>query len=117
MTALPDEPLFGAIDGTTAEKLRVVADPTHPVGRDVPALFLAACEADAYTHGGLVSVNRVRRLLAADDIPPRRFSALWSAFTGPGRPMRRTGRWIECEGSESGNNGKPYPERRWIGTT
>lgn len=98
-----------------ADLLTLVADVERATGRDVPALFLAACEADAYTHGGLVSVNRVRRLLAADDIPPRRYSALWSHFTGRGKPMVKTGEWEVCSGSTSGNDGRPYPLRRWIG--
>jgi hypothetical protein len=97
-----------------ADLLTLVADTRRPVGRDAPALFLAACEADARAHGGLVSVNRVRERLAAEDIPPRRFSALWSHFTGRDRPMVKTGGWEVCSGSTSGNDGRPYPVRRWV---
>lgn len=104
-----------AIDADTAATLSLVADPDAPVGRDAVAVFLAACEADADRHNGMVSVSRVRALLADADIPPKRLSAFWSHFTGPGRPMRRTGRWEVCEGSPSRNNGKPYPVRRWVG--
>lgn len=99
----------------SADLLELVADTENPVGRDVPALFLAACEADARAHCGLVSVNRVRRLLAAEDIPPRRYSALWSHYTGRGKPMVKTGDWEVCTGSTSGNDGRPYPLRRWVG--
>lgn len=112
MSALRWEP----VDDNTADLLSVLADPSPTIGADVPALFLAACEADAYTHGGLVSVNRVRRLLADADIPARRYSALWSHFTGRGKPMvKAPGEWEVCSGSTSGNDGRPFPLRRWVG--
>lgn len=98
----------------SADLLTLVADVDHPVGRDVPALFLEACEADASAHGGIVSVNRVRERLVDADIPPRRYSALWAAFTGRGKPMVKDG-WETCSGSTSGNDGRPFPLRRWIG--
>jgi hypothetical protein len=98
-----------------ADLLTLVADTERPVGRDAVAAFLAACEADAKAHSGLVSVNRVRERLAAEQIPPRRYSALWARFTGAGKPMTKTGGWEICEGSTSGNDGRPLPIRRWVG--
>lgn len=109
------EPTFEAVDRPTRDKLAIVADPEHPVGRDAVAAFLAACEADARGHGGLVSVNRVRAALVGEQINPRRLSAFWSAFTGKGKPMAKTGGWITCKGSTSGNDGRPFAERRWVG--
>ncbi len=109
------QPEWAPIDDETADLLSLVADPTRPVGRDAVAAFLAACESDARNHGGEVSVNRVRGLLADADIEPRRYSSLWSAFTGDGKPMRRGGGWEICEGSPSGNDGRPLPLRRWVG--
>lgn len=107
--------LFGSIDGTTADKLAVVADPEHPVGRDAVAAFLTACEADHRRHG-YVSVNRVSAALESEGIEHHRYSAFWSRFTGKGRPMRRLpGRFEERQGSKSGNNGRLMPLREWVG--
>lgn len=108
-------PRWAPVDDGTASVLDLIADVKSPVGRDVPALFLAACEADARAHDGIVSVNRVRERLAREDIPPRRYSALWAHYTGHGKPMVKTGDWETCKGSASGNDGRPYPERRWVG--
>lgn len=106
---------FAPVDEPTADLLSLVADVESPIGRDVPALFLAACRRDALAHSGYVSVNRVRALLAGEDIPPRRYSSLWSAFTGRGKPMRKSGEWETCQGSGSGNDGRPFALRRWVG--
>lgn len=108
-------PRFAPVDSDTADLLTLVADADAPVGRDAVAAFLAACEADAEAHGGRVSVNRVRAALAGEDIPPRRYSALWAHYTGRGKPMVKTGEWETCAGSDSGNDGRPYPVRRWVG--
>lgn len=109
------QPQWAPIDDETADLLSLVADPDSPIGRDAPALFLAACESDARAHGGQVSVNRTRALLVNADIEPRRLSSFWGHFTGPGRPMVRTGRWEVCAGSYSRNDGRPLPTRRWVG--
>lgn len=106
---------FSPIDDDTASLLSLVADVEAPIARDVPALFLDACRRDAMAHQGFVSVNRVRFLLAGHDLPPRRYSSLWSAFTGVGKPMLKTGSWETCEGSSSGNDGRPFVLRRWVG--
>lgn len=111
------QPTWSPVDEPTADLLTVLADPHPVIGADVPALFLAACRRDAMAHDGLVSVNRVRELLAGEDIEHHRYSALWSHFTGRGRPMVKTSEWEVCAGSASGNNGRPYPLRRWIGAT
>lgn len=108
-------PTWSPVDDATADLLTLVADEDSPIGRDVPAMFLAACERDARAHDGCVSVNRVRSLLADVDINPRRYSSLWSAFTGRGKPMVKTGEWETCSGSESGNDGRPFVLRRWVG--
>lgn len=108
-------PRFASIDDATDDLLALVADPDHPVGRDAVTAFLAACEVDAQLHGGLVSVNRVRALLAEEDINPRRLSAFWAHFTGPGRPMAVTDEWEFCKGSASHNDGRPFKLRRWVG--
>jgi hypothetical protein len=109
MTTAPQWESTDAVD-----LLTLVADTERPVGRDAVAAFLGACEADAKAHNGFVSVNRVRERLAAEQIPPRRYSALWARFTGTGKPMVKTGGWEICEGSTSGNDGRPYPVRRWV---
>jgi len=112
LAALP----YSTADEQTHDLLALVADVESPVGSDAVALFLTACERDARHHGGLVSVNRVRALLDGEDLEPRRYSSFWSRFTGPGRPMvRLRGQWETCEGSPSGNDGRPYPVRRWVG--
>ena len=117
MTAQPHALLFGALDGTTAAKLAIVADPEHPVGRDTVAAFLAACEADAKAHDGRVSVSRVGAMLPDDITSTTRYSSLWSAFTGRGKPMRRVAGEIDVrEGSASGNNGRMGPAREWVGS-
>lgn len=104
-----------AIDQGTADLLDLIADAESPVGSDAPAAFLAACQADAEAHDGLVSVSRVRALLVDADIPPRRLSSFWGHYTGRGKPMQRTGDWEPCTGSASGNDGRPFPVRRWVG--
>lgn len=114
-------PHWSPVPDETATLLDLLADPNPTVGADVPVLFLNACRRDALAHDGLVSVNRVRRLLAADKIPPRRYSSLWSAFTGRDKPMVKARAadgsqlWEVCEGSASGNDGRPFPLRRWVG--
>jgi len=114
-------PQWSPIEDETADLLALVAEPHPAIGADVPALFLAACKADAEAHDGLVSVNRVRARLADADIPPRRYSALWAHFTGEGRPMRKAYTadgtvplWETCRGSTSGNDGRPFQQRRWV---
>lgn len=96
--------------------LTLVANVPGVVGRDANELFLAACKADAERHGGYVSVNRVRGLLASwrADIPPRRYSAMWFANTGIGKPMVRLRKWEVCAGSTSGNDGRPFALRLWL---
>jgi len=109
-------PVFAPIDEDTNDILHLVADLDSPIGADVPTLFLDACRRDAMAHNGEVSVNRVRALLADADIQPRRYSSLWSQFTGPGRPMQKIkGDWDVCKGSKSHNDGRPFPKRRWTG--
>jgi len=100
-----------------AEFLALVADVHNIARRDPTRLFLAACRADACLHHGKVSVNRVRLRLAAAGvaIPARRYSAMWSAFTGPGKPMVKLKEWEVCAGSLSGNDGRPFALRRWVG--
>ena len=95
--------------------LALVADTERATARDDVAAFLAACEQDAAANDGIVSVNRVRDLMADRDIEHHRYSAFWSRFTGRGRPMEKADGWERCEGSESGNDGRPYRLRRWVG--
>ena len=105
-----------------ADLLTLVADVDRSTGRDVPALFLAACEADAKAHGGIVSVSRVSAALPEDITSTERYSALWSHYTGKGRPMRKATEadvlqpWEIRFGSRSGNDGKPVRLRVWVGT-
>jgi hypothetical protein len=108
------QPTWSASDDETNDLLTLVADATSPIGRDAPDLFLAACRRDAMAHDGLVSVNRVRVLMAEADVEPHRYSSFWSAFTGRGKPMVKADAWEPCEGSASGNDGRPYRLRRWI---
>lgn len=99
-----------------ADLLALVADPDRPTGRDAVAAFLAACEADAAAHNGRVSVSRVGAMLAAEGIEHHRYSALWAHYTGRDKPMTKIpGEWEIRKGSTSGNNGKPFVVRRWIG--
>lgn len=101
--------------------LTLVADTERVTGRDSVTAFLAACETDAADHGGSVSVSRVGALMADQGIEPHRYSSFWSAFTGAGKPMRRANEtdgvplWEIRHGSTSGNNGKPFVTRRWVG--
>ena len=110
-------PRFASVDHETCDLLSLVSDGNTILGQLRLARFLEACKSDADTHDGIVSVNRVRALLTIDgelQIDPRAFSGLWSTNTGPGKAMVKTGSWIVCEGSGSGNDGRPYPERRWV---
>lgn len=116
-------PAWAPVDSDTASLLDLLADDgsVSPSKDEVRRLFLDACRRDAEVHGGLVSVNRVRVLLAHADIEPHRYSALWSHFTGRGKPMEKARladgsvMWQTCKGSASGNDGRPYPLRRWLG--
>lgn len=106
----------GVIDTETSDLLHLVADTESPVGRDAVELFLDACRIDAKHHGGVVSPSRVRALMAGADVEHHRYSSLWAAFTGKGKPMRRLpGQFEECTGSTTGNNGRLYPLRKWVG--
>lgn len=109
-------PTFAPIGDDTADLLSLIADEHTVAGHDAVTAFLAACKADADNHGGLVSVNRVRSRLAGHDIPPRRYSSLWCAFTGTGKPMHRTGDWEVCDDRAGRNAGRPQPVRRWTGS-
>ena len=114
-------PTFAPVDDDTADLLALIANPGHPVGRDAVAAFLAACEADAAAHDGLVSVNRVSAALPDDITSTERYSSLWSHYTGKGKPMRKATTndtpipWEERKGSRSGNDGKPVRLRVWQG--
>lgn len=116
-------PTWTPVDEQTASLLDLLADDgsVSPSKDEVRALFLQACRLDAKNHGGLVSVNRVRAMLAPEQIPPRTYSALWSHFTGRGKPMEKARladgsvMWQTCHGSTSGNDGRPFPLRRWVG--
>jgi hypothetical protein len=107
-------PHFSTADEATYDLLALVADPDRSTGRDAVEAFLAACRRDARANGGLVSVNRVRSLLTDAQIPPRRYSSLWSAFTGPGKPMRRTDVWELNTDRAGRNSGKPTFLREWV---
>lgn len=112
-------PTFEATD--QYDLLALVSDEDRLVGRQSVDAFLAACEADAEAHGGIVSVNRVGRRLEEADIEHHRYSSFWSDFTGKGRPMRKATTddipdpWEIREGSKSENNGKPMRLRVWVG--
>lgn len=107
-------PAWDSPDNYTCDLLALVAEGAAGISANDADTFLAACEADAADHLGLVSVNRVRARLAASDIDPRRYSSFWANFTGKDRPMRKTGEWETCAGSTSGNDGRPFPIRRWV---
>lgn len=107
------QPVWSDLDDTTMDLLALVADTHTAPARDANGLFLAACQRDAEANDGRVSVNRVR-LLVADQIEHHRFSAMWAHHTGPGKSMQRDG-WEVCQGSASGNDGRPYPRRVWVG--
>lgn len=113
------QPAWSPVDDDTADLLTLVADVERPTGRDVVAAFLAACEADAKAHGGIVSVNRVSAALPEDVTSTERYSSLWSHFTGKGKPMRKATTkdaqppWEIRKGSRSGNDGKPVRLRVW----
>lgn len=112
-------PTFEATD--QGDLLALLADEHRVPGASAVEAFLAACEADARDHDGIVSVNRVRALLDDQDIEHHRYSAFWSHFTGRDRAMRKATTadvehpWETCEGSKSGNNGRPYRLRVWVG--
>lgn len=116
-------PIFAPVDEPMADFLALIVDPWTPLGYSDADDFLSACQYDAAAHGGLVSVNRVRELLTAADIEHHRFSAMWSHFTGREKPMRKATLddtsmpWEICRGSQSGNDGRPYPLRIWVGWT
>lgn len=105
--------------------LSLVADAGRPVGNADESAFLDACRRDAMANDGLVSVNRVRELMSARDIEHHRYSAFWSRFTGKDRPMvkaftlgadgERVPIWETCKGSPTGNDGRPFAVRRWVG--
>lgn len=110
------QPQWSSVDEPTADLLTLVADPERPVGRTDVDAFLDACRRDAMAHDGLVSVNRVREVMESHDIEHHRYSAFWSRFTGKDRPMVKADEWEVCSGSKSGNDGRPYRLRRWVGS-
>lgn len=110
-------PQFAPVDDETCDLLSLVADVEASVGRDAPAMFLDACRRDAMANDGLVSVNRVRSLMTGAGIEPHRYSSFWSAFTGKNKPMVKADGWEVCDGSTSGNDGRPFRLRRWVGTS
>lgn len=110
------QPHWSPTDDDTADLLTLVATGSLVTQSDLDVdAFLDACRRDAMAHDGLVSVNRVRALMSDRDIEHHRYSAFWSRFTGQGRPMVKADGWETCEGSASGNDGRPYRLRRWVG--
>ena len=116
---MSSQPQWSPVDDETADLLALVA--AGPLaGNDAEERFLRACEVDAALHG-FVSVNRVRAALSNEHgltIEPHQFSALWSANTGRGKAMVKAegdDAWEICKGSPSGNDGKPYRKRKWVG--
>lgn len=108
-------PKWSQVDDETADLLVLVADVERVVGQADVMTFLEACRRDAMANDGLVSVNRVRKLMEQRNVEPHRYSSFWSRFTGKDRPMRKTDEWEICRGSASGNDGRPFPIRRWVG--
>jgi hypothetical protein len=110
-----DEPVFGPTN--VHELLDQVATASRGASPDNPSIFLAACYWAAVCNDGYVSVNDVRTICAriGADIPPRQYSAMWSRYTGVGRPMITVPGWEMCAGSASGNDGRPYRLRLWVG--
>lgn len=110
-------PQFAPVDGDTQDLLSLIADDPR-VEADYKR-FLEACETVADWEGGLVYVNAVRDYLTNPNgalvIHPQRLSAFWNKATGKGKPMVKTGDWQICQGSGSGNDGRPQPVRRWVG--
>ena len=107
---------FAPTDDDTHDLLSLVADTERPTGRDMVAEFLTACENDAKANGGRVSVSRVSAALPDDITSTERYSSLWSAFTGKGKPMRRVPGEVDVrQGSTSHNNGRMGPAREWVG--
>lgn len=109
-------PTFAAVDDDTQDLLSLIAD--DPRLADDYDRFLSACRFVAEGNCGLVYVNAVRAILTNRHgltIEPRRLSAFWNKATGAGRPMLKTGDWEVCEGSDSRNDGRPQPVRRWVG--
>ena len=110
-------PTWSPVDEQTQDLLSLVADDPR-VEADYRK-FLDACRACAAATGDFVYVNDVRAQLTDHNgnltIEPRRLSAFWNKATGKGRPMVKTGDWQVCQGSGSGNDGRPQPVRRWVG--
>lgn len=113
--------LAHAIDDDAYDLLHLLADQqTAPsVSRGERERFLAACEADARAHGGLVSSQRVREALTAANDPlidaPQRLSCMWTVCTGAGRPMMRLTLTERGTDTKSRNSAKRFPLRRWVG--
>ena len=111
-------PTFEAVDNATQDLLSLIAD--DPRVDHEYQTFLDACQAAARGRDRYVYVNDVRRELTDRNgdltIRPQRLSAFWNKATGAGRPMRKViGMWETCEGSGSGNDGRPQYVRRWVG--
>jgi len=125
-TRTAPHPIHEPTDQADLLDLIVDAESPLPARQDDIKAFLDACEADAALNGGVVNTSRVRGRLEDQGVDIHsavvapRFSGMWSKYTGPGKPMRKIedgdpDAWSVCEGSESGNNGKPYRQRRWTG--
>ena len=103
------------VDHGTASLLDLIAEDPR-VDHDYRH-FLNVCEEVALGHDA-VYVNEVRRLLTDSNgdltIRPQRLSAFWRKAELDGH-LARTGEWDICQGSNSGNNGRPQPVRRWVG--
>lgn len=124
-TTTAADPRFEATDQYDLLSLVVDEHTPLPSKADAIDLFLTACQRDANTHDGIVSVSRVAELLAEDlehdRILHHQYSAMWSRYTGKDRPMRKATTddvdhpWEVREGSKTGNNGKPFRLRVWVG--
>lgn len=125
MTITSAEPRFEPTDQYDLLSLVVDEHSPLPSKQDAIDAFLTACERDARAHDGIVSVSRVADLLRdqleADQIEHHAYSGMWSTYTGKDRPMRKAttadidNPWEVRDGSRSGNNGKPFKLRVWVG--
>ena len=108
-------PTWQPVDEPTSDLLSLIAD--DPRVDHEYQTFLDAAANCARIHNGLVYVNFVRDVLTNADgqlmIRPQRLSAFWNKASRDGH-MVRTGDWDICEGSGSGNDGRPQPVRRWV---
>lgn len=118
MTAVADADQLDLLEALAEQQAVVDAVASTPAHKADPEfeLFIDACRHDAYTHGGFVSQNRVRKALSNDNgltVNPRRYSGFWARAKAQGY-LSKSFTEEDNRDKRGRNLGKKSKIHRWL---